>query len=150
MGRSRLLAGLALLVASVAVAVTGASPLGAQDGTIAASVNVLLPPATGVGMRGLDFGMVTPGVPTEVQPTDATSGWFRLAHIPRPKSVQLQFTFPSNLTRTGGGTMPISFSGGFARSCGTVCQDHTLSPIPISATESRATITHVRPPPPNS
>lgn len=123
----------------------------AQDGTVPASVSVLLPPATGAGLRALDFGEVTPGVPHEVAPTATTSGWFRVTNMPRPKDVQFTFTLPTDLVLSGGGdAMPVSFGQpNGVQSCGTDCQSHTLE-LTVSGSEATATITHRRPPPPNA
>jgi len=138
---------LALILALSGLAVP--SPSGAQGGTLAATVNILLPPSTGNGLRGLDFGMVTPGTPAEVLPTAPLAGWFQLTNVNRKSNVQITFTLPVMLDRTGGGQgLPIFFNGPYVRSCGNGCQTHTIAPTALNATQSTAQTTHVRPGPP--
>lgn len=135
-----------------ALALLGAPmPATAQDGTVPASVSVLLPPATGAGLRPLEFGEVMPGVPHDIAPTDPTSGQFQISNLPRPKDVQFTLTVPTQLDRTGGGdAMPVSFGQPNAvQTCGNSCQYHTLS-LTVSGSTASATFTHVRPPPPNT
>lgn len=121
----------------------------AQNGSVAASVTVLLPPSMGTGLRGLDFGVVTPGTPTEVLPTAPVAGWFQLDNIARNQNARLTFTLPVALTPSGGGAgMPVYFNGPYARSCGNGCQTHTLAPTPINASQVTAEAVHVRVGPP--
>lgn len=117
----------------------------AQDGAITGSLTVLLPPPTGTGVQGLDFGSLTPGTPQEVLPTAPAAGQFRLDNVPRNKNVQLTFTLPVMLDRAGGGSgLPVFFDGPYARTCGNGCQSHTLVPTPAGGTEMTATAVHVR------
>ncbi len=142
--------GARLLALFLAVGVLGA-PTGvrAQGGTLAASVNILLPPASGSGLRGLEFGTVTPGTPAEVLPIAPLSGWFQLTSVNRKTNVRLTFTLPSVLIRAGGSqALPIFFDGPYVRSCGNGCQTHTITPTPLNATQSTAEAIHVRPGPP--
>jgi hypothetical protein len=61
------------------------------------------------GIRDLAFGTVLPGVPSTVPPSDAVrSGQFDIAG-PILGRVEITFTLPATLSRTGGATMPISF-----------------------------------------
>lgn len=138
-------------VAVVAALGVLAGPLSvrAQDGTITASLTVLLPAADGTGLRGLDFGTVTPGVPAEVLPSSPLSGWFQLTNINKNDDVRMTFALPTALTPSGGGPgLPIYFDGEYARSCGNGCQTHVLTPTPISPTQLTADAVHVRPGPP--
>jgi hypothetical protein len=90
---------------SLLIALAGATTLGAQ------SVSVTSPPP------GLTFGVVLPGVPTPVLPTDPVrSGRFELTYIgPEPKNVEVEVTFslPSMLSSPEG-SMPITFGPGSA------------------------------------
>jgi hypothetical protein len=90
---------------SLLIALAGATTLGAQ------SVSVTSPPP------GLTFGVVLPGVPTTVLPTDPTrSGRFELTYIgPEPKNVEVEVTFTLPSTLDGPeSSMPITFGPGSA------------------------------------
>ena len=140
-----------LLSLFVAALLTGVAPsaVRAQDATIAASITVLLPPSTGAGLRGLDFGTVTPGTPAEVLPTAGVSGWFQLDNVSRNKDVRVTLTLPTSLSPSGGGAgLPVYFDGPYLRSCGAGCQTHTLAPTPLNGTQVTADAVHVRPGPP--
>jgi hypothetical protein len=138
----------ALLVAALCVLLAPPSAR-AQDGTLTASVIVLMAPITGAGVRGLEFGAVTPGVPVEVLPDAPLSGWFQLEGVAKNRNLRLTFTLPAALTRVGGGEgLPVSFGGPYARTCGTGCTTHTLTPTAVSATELSAEVVHVQPGPP--
>lgn len=134
---------------ALAVLATAGSEAVAQDGTVTASVIVMLPPATGTGVRGLDFGTLTPGTSVETLPTSPTAGQFRLDNVPRNRDVQLTFTFPVTLARSGGGGtgLPIHFDGPYASTCGNGCQTHTLAPTPAGDGQVTADATHVQPGP---
>ena len=133
------------MLVAVLTALVWAAPSTGQQATISASVEVRLPPATGTGLRTLDFGVVTPGSPTQVFPDAALSGWFQLVNVGRNKDVQLTFTFPTFLTAGTGATMPAYFDGPYVQSCGNGCQTHTVSPTPLGATTMTADVVHVRP-----
>lgn len=140
--------GLSALAVALGVLV-GPPAVSAQEGMLTASLTVLLPAADGSGLRGLDFGTVTPGVPAEVLPTSPLSGWFQLTNVSRNRDVQLTFSLPVVLTPAGGGAgLPVYFDGEYARSCGNGCQTHTLAPTAVSATQHTAEAVHVRPGPP--
>lgn len=140
---------LTTLPLALAIVAIGGSQAGAQDGTITASVTVLLPPATGTGIQGLDFGTLTPGTPVEILPTASAAGQFRLDNVPRNRNVQLTFTFPVALARAAGGAgLPVYFDGPYARTCGNACQTHTLAPTSAGAGQTTASVTHVQPGPP--
>lgn len=146
MSRLRWLNPLPLALAILAMA---ASQVGAQEGTLTAAVTVMLPPATGTGIQGLEFGVLTPGTPAEVLPTAPAAGQFRLDNVPKNRNVQLIFTFPVALARAGGGSdLPVYFDGPYARTCGNGCQTHTLAPTPAGAGQTTAAVTHVQPGPP--
>ena len=82
------------------------------------------------GVRDLAFGNVLPGVPTTVQPTDAArSGQFDITG-PSLARIEITFTLPTVLNRTGGGTMPISFgstSAGYSAS-GSIAAQTAFNP----------------------
>jgi hypothetical protein len=138
----------ALLVAALCVPLAPPS-VRAQDGTFTASVTVLLAPVTGAGMRGLEFGAVTPGAAVEVLPDAPFSGWFQLENVAKNRDLRLTFTLPVALTPAGGGEgLPVSFAGPYARTCGAGCTTHTLTPTPINASELSAEVVHVQPGPP--
>jgi hypothetical protein len=138
---------LALLVALPGVLGT-ARPAAAQQATISASVPVLLPPATGTGLRALDFGAVFPGSTREVLPSDPLSGWFQLENVGKNKDVRLTFTFPTLLVRAGGGDgLPAHFDGPYVQSCGNGCQTHTVAPTAAGPAHTSAVVVHVRPTP---
>jgi hypothetical protein len=142
-------AGARLLLVILALGALAPGRVGAQGGTLAASVSILLPPVSGSGLRGLAFGTVAPGTPAEVLPIAALSGWFQLTSVNRKSNVRLTFTLPSRLIRTGGSEgLPIFFNGPYVRSCGNGCQTHTITPTAINTTQSTAEATHVRPGPP--
>lgn len=133
------------VLALLPVGTTGS--VSAQDGAITASLTVLLPPATGTGVKSLEFGNLAPGSATEVLPTVAAAGHFRLDNVPRNRSVQLTFTMPATLDRAGGGSgLPVYFDGPYVRTCGPDCQTHTLAPV-YSGTQWSAEVIHVRSPP---
>lgn len=134
---------------ALAALLSAAAPTMAQDGTITASITVLLPPATGTGIQGLDFGTLTPGTTVETLPSASTAGQFRLDNIRRNRNVQLTFMFPVTLARAGGGAgLPVYFDGPYASTCGNGCQTHTLAPTPAGGDQTTAEITHVQPGPP--
>jgi hypothetical protein len=66
-------------------------------------------PLTIIGVRGVTFGTVLPGVPRVVLRTDpANSGQFDIKG-PKGGPVLLSFVLPLNMTGPGGALMPISF-----------------------------------------
>ena len=79
-----------------------------------------------VGIQGLSFGTVIPGVPTTVLQTDAVrAGQFRVSGV-LVRNVTITFTLPTVMTRIGApaATMPLTFlnnSAGFT----TVFQGNT-------------------------
>lgn len=79
-----------------------------------------------VGIQGLSFGTVIPGVPTTVLQTDALrAGQFRVSGV-LVRNVTITFTLPTVMTRIGApaATMPLTFlnnSAGFT----TVFQGNT-------------------------
>lgn len=81
---------------SLALALLTASPLVAQSSV--------------TGIRDLDFGVVIRGVQTSVSPNDPIkSGRFYVRHILN-RQVQVRFTLPTQLARSGGGgNLAISF-----------------------------------------
>lgn len=95
--RSRRL--LAVLIASAAFVILRSAPAAAQ---------VLVLPE-----RDLSFGLVTPGVATTVAPTDmARSGQIRVQGRGR---YQMTFVLPTQLTRLGGGAMPLTWGAADGR-----------------------------------
>lgn len=75
---------------------------------------------TVTGNRNLNFGIVIRGVPNSVAPGNAIrSGRFYIRHRLN-RQVQVRFTLPTTLARTGGGgTLPISFGATDAFAQGT-------------------------------
>lgn len=72
---------------------------------------------TVTGSRNLNFGIVIRGIPNSVAPGDAIrSGRFYVRHQLN-RQVQVRLTLPTQLTRSGGGNLPITFgaSDAFAR-----------------------------------
>jgi hypothetical protein len=66
------------------------------------------------GIQPLAFGMLLPGVPTTILPTDpVNSGRFDLAGRNK-ETVSLTFTLPSSLVGPGGATLPVTFGGSSA------------------------------------
>lgn len=95
--RSRRL--LAALIALAALVILRTPPAAAQ---------VLVLPE-----RNLTFGLVTPGVPTTVLPTDmARSAQIRVQGRGR---YQMTFVLPTQLVRPGGGAMPLTWGAADGR-----------------------------------
>jgi hypothetical protein len=80
------------------------------------------------GVRTLAFGPVVRGVQNTVAPADPIkSGRFYIKYILN-RNVRLQFALPTQLTRTGGGNLPITFSTTSAVAQGT---GPTSTPVPF-------------------
>lgn len=112
----RLLIGLIVL----AVGATGA----AGQASVGASVQVLLAPTSGAGIRPLSFGNVPLGVTTSrpiASAADSSAvgvGHFNFTGVNGNRGVQLTFTLPLALTHSGSGnTMPVTFNGSFGLHC---------------------------------
>lgn len=76
-------------------------------------------PLRATGVRGIDFGVVIPGIAQPVARTDAMrSAEFEIAG-PNRGDLLVSFTLPTLLTAAGGGTVPIVFgsaSAGYSQS----------------------------------
>jgi hypothetical protein len=60
-------------------------------------------------MRGLDFGLLLPGIPKTILPTDAAAAQWRYRPL-LTLLLNVSFTLPTSLSRVGGGgSLPISF-----------------------------------------
>jgi hypothetical protein len=106
----------ALLVG--ALSVSTASLLGAQiTGAISVSATVLARPLAGVGVRGLQFGVLVPGTATVVAPKSVQGGEYRISGVKSRKSVDIAFTLPANLMGPNGATIPLNFNGNTAALC---------------------------------
>jgi hypothetical protein len=84
----------ALLV--VLVSLVGAGRLAAQELSVTGK-----PP-------GLTFGVVLPGVPVTIEPSDARSGRFDITG-PAFATIEITFSFPMALDGPDGASMPVSF-----------------------------------------
>lgn len=62
----------------------------------------------------LSFGSVMPGVQTTRQPTMSGGAVWKV-EVQNVRSTTWSFVLPSTLTRTGGGSLPVSFAGAFAQ-----------------------------------
>jgi hypothetical protein len=81
------------------------------SGTVAADAVVVTQGMTFTSLRDLDFGTVTKGLATTVQPVDATAGAWEITGGGNA-FVTIAFTLPTLLTNVQalpGSTMPISF-----------------------------------------
>jgi hypothetical protein len=97
---------LGALVPPCAAAAQGGS------GTVAADAVVVTQGMTFTSLRDLNFGTVTKGVVTTVQPVDANAGAWEITGGGNA-FVTIAFTLPAQLTNVQalpGSTMPISFS----------------------------------------
>lgn len=88
---------------------------------LVAAPNVLAAqrPLRVTGVRGIDFGVVIPGIPQTVARTDAMrSAEFEISG-PNRGDLLISFTLPTMLTAPGGGTVSIVFgpaSAGYSQS----------------------------------
>lgn len=108
------------LLGALALAMLWAVPRFAEaQGTGRVTVTVLVPPipATGVGVRDLEFGSVAPGGTTVVEavPT-AASGHFRI-DLGLVRGVEFMLSLPAALEPVSGSApgLPLAFDGNFAR-----------------------------------
>ena len=118
----RVRAGLLALVPVLAL-LLGSGQAHAQA-SMGASVQVLVSPTTGAGVRAIAFGNVIPGATTSrpiaaaADSTAAGIGHFNFTGVNGNRDVQLTFDFPSVLTHSGSGnTMPVSFNGNYGLYC---------------------------------
>lgn len=74
---------------------------------------------TVTGNRNLNFGIVIRGVPNAVAPADAIRSGRFYVRYQLNRQVQVRLTLPTALTRTGGGTLPITFGATDAFAQGT-------------------------------
>lgn len=119
---ARIRAGLSALLAGLAL--FGSPAAARAQASLGASMQVLVVPTSGAGVRPLDFGNVTPGATTARTITAfADSSAAGIAHfsfggVTGNRAVQLTFDFPSVLTHSGSGsTMPVSFNGSHGLYC---------------------------------
>lgn len=117
------LRGTLLLLAGLVPAFGSVAPAGAQS-SVGASVQVLLTPTSGAGVRPLSFGNVPLGSTTSrtiASAADSTAtgvAHFNFTGVNGNRDVQLTFNFPAFLTHSGSGaTMPITFNGSFGLHC---------------------------------
>ena len=118
--RARVVTRLALAMALVATASPRASRAQARSmtGNVVATVDVVYPPLTGVGIRPLDFGMIIPGTPSvTVMPNTINGAEYRIVGTSSRKSVDITFVLPASLTSASGGTIPLNFNGNYAGLC---------------------------------
>ena len=118
----RLRAGLIALLSALAL-LMGPGEARAQA-SMGASMQVLVVPTSGAGVRAIGFGNVTPGATTSRTITTAADssasgvGHFNFAGVNGNRAVQLTFDLPSVLTHSGtGSTMPVSFNGNYGLYC---------------------------------
>ncbi len=74
---------------------------------------------TVTGSRNLNFGIVIRGVPNSVAPSDPIRSGRFYVRYQLNRQVQVRLTLPNRLTRTGGGSLPISFGANDAFAQGT-------------------------------
>lgn len=74
---------------------------------------------TVTGNRNLNFGIVIRGIPNSVAPSDAIRSGRFYVRYQLNKQVQVRLTLPTQLTRTGGGNLPITFGASDAFAKGT-------------------------------
>lgn len=74
---------------------------------------------TVTGNRNLNFGIVIRGVPNSVAPNNPTRSGRFYVRYQLNRQVQVRLTLPTNLTRTGGGSLPITFGASDAFAQGT-------------------------------
>lgn len=89
--------------------------------SLALGLGVLTPPLpghaqalSGVGLQGLSFGDVLPGVPTTVPTSDAVNAASFEIRGQRNREVLISFLLPSALNGPGAGTIPLTFGPGSA------------------------------------
>jgi hypothetical protein len=69
---------------------------------------------SGVGLQGLQFGDVLPGVPSTVPPSDAVNAASFEIRGQRNREVLISFLLPPALNGPGAGTIPLTFGPGSA------------------------------------
>jgi hypothetical protein len=74
---------------------------------------------TVTGNRNLNFGVVIRGVPNSVLPSDPIRSGRFYVRYQLNRQVQVRLTLPNRLTRSGGGSLPISFGATDAFAQGT-------------------------------
>lgn len=110
------LAALAALGLAAPLAAQGPTP--SATGSLIASVTILEPPLTGVGVQPLAFGAIAPGTASvTVLPRTPAGGEWRLSGLRNRRSVAISFNLPAALTGPGGSTLPLSFNGNYAGLC---------------------------------
>ena len=156
MKRSALVrAGLSVLL--VGLALFGGPAAARAQAAVGASVQVLVVPTTGAGIRPIAFGNVTLGTTTArtiaavADSSAAGIAHFNFTGVTGNRDVQLTFDFPSVLTHSGSGsTMPVSFNGSYGLRCfnrNSGLHDCTLfNPSPGGADPSVIVITPPAPP----
>ncbi|HET6232874.1 MAG TPA: DUF4402 domain-containing protein [Longimicrobiaceae bacterium] len=80
-------------------------------------LTIVQPPMTIDGVKGLNFGTLTPGIPVTVLPTSVQAGEGRGTGADFVHSITTTLTLPTVLTGPGGATLPVSFNGNYAGSC---------------------------------
>ena len=119
---ARIRAGLVALLSGLAL--LGSPAAARAQAALGASVQVLVVPTSGAGVRPLTFGNVplatttSRTITTLADSSAAGIAHFNFTGVTGNRDVQLTFDFPSVLTHSGSGsTMPVSFNGSHGLHC---------------------------------
>jgi hypothetical protein len=96
-----------------------AAPAQGQTAAVNTSLEVLMPPATGGGVRNLAFGSINPGGTSDTGPgseANVNTAKWSFSGLAKNQAITLTITLPGSLTR-GPSTLPITWPPNYGSWC---------------------------------